>query len=111
VARRAVPAVDAVTAGHCAARQPEHVASAGDDPVWSERPGVVVSRDQEVELASRAQELSRDRLASHQITEAPAFVDPGCCHGAEHSQQPVMATVHVGANADPHPSIMLACST
>ena len=54
VARRAVPAVDAVTAGHCAARQPEHVASAGDDPVWSERPGVVVSRDQQVELASRA---------------------------------------------------------
>ena len=46
VARRAVPAVDAVTAGHCAARQPEYVASAGDDPVWSERPGVVVPRDQ-----------------------------------------------------------------
>src|SRR5687768_5908915 len=43
VARRAVPAVDAVTAGLCAARQPEHVASAGDDPVWSENPGVVIS--------------------------------------------------------------------
>jgi hypothetical protein len=46
VARRAVPAVDAVTACDCAARQPERVASAGDDPVWSERPGVVVSCDE-----------------------------------------------------------------
>ena len=54
VARRAVPAVDAVTAGHCAARQPEHVASAGDDPVRPERPGVVISRDQQVELGRRA---------------------------------------------------------
>jgi hypothetical protein len=45
VARRAVPAVDAVTAGFCAARQPEHVASAGDDPVRSERPGVVIAGD------------------------------------------------------------------
>ena len=54
VARRAVPAVDAVTAGQCAARQPEHVASAGDDPVRPERPGVVISRDQQVELGSRA---------------------------------------------------------
>src|SRR5262245_51862325 len=46
VARRAVPAVDAVTAGLRAARQPVHVASAGDDPVRSERPGVVISGDQ-----------------------------------------------------------------
>ena len=53
VARRAVPAVDAVTAGLSAARQPEHVASTGDDPVWSERPGVVISSDQQVELTSR----------------------------------------------------------
>ena len=50
----AVPAVDAVTAGKCAARQPEHVASAGDDPICPERPGVVISRDQQVELGSRA---------------------------------------------------------
>jgi hypothetical protein len=61
-------------------------------------------------LASRAQQLSRGRLASDQITEAPAFVDPGCGHGAEHRQEPVMATVHVGANADPHPSIIMACA-
>src|SRR5207249_10811136 len=33
--------------------------------------------------------------------------DPGCCHGGKHCQEPVMATVHVGANADPHPSIIL----
>src|ERR1051326_3203012 len=51
LARGGVPAVDAVTAGQCAARQPEHVASAGDDPVRPERPGVVISRDQQVELA------------------------------------------------------------
>ena len=55
VARRAVPAVDAVTPGLCAARQPEHVASASDDPVWSERPGVVISGDQKVELTCRAE--------------------------------------------------------
>ena len=55
VARRAVPAVDAVTAGLGAARQPEHVASAVDDVVWSERPGVVIAGDQEVELTSRAE--------------------------------------------------------
>jgi hypothetical protein len=102
-----VPAVDAVTAGQCAARQPEHVASARDDAVRPERPGVVISRDQQVELGSRAYELSRDRLASDQIPQAPAFVDPGCCHGGKHCQEPVMATVHVGANADPHPSIIL----
>jgi hypothetical protein len=101
VARRAVPAVDAVTAGHCAARQPEHVAPAGGDPVWPERPGVVVSGYEQVELASRAHQLRRDRLASDQITEAPALVDPGRRHGAEHSQEPVMPTVHIGANADP----------
>ena len=46
VARRAVPAVDAVTARLCAARQPVHVATADDDPVRSERPGVVISGDQ-----------------------------------------------------------------
>jgi hypothetical protein len=102
MARRAVPAVDAVTAGLGAARQPEHVASAGDDPVRSKRPGVVISGDQQVDLTSRADELSRDRLASDQITETPAFVDPGRLHGAQHSQEPFMATVHVGANADPH---------
>ena len=38
VARSAVPAVDAVTAGLGATRQPEHVASADGDPVRSERP-------------------------------------------------------------------------
>src|SRR5215471_4122837 len=107
VARRAVPAVDAVTAGQCAARQPEHIASTDDDLVRPERPGVVISRDQQVKLGSRAYELSRDRLASDQIPQAPAFVDPGCCHGGKHCQEPVMATVHVGANADPHPSIIL----
>ena len=96
-----------MTAGLCAARQPEHVASADDDLIWSERPGVVISDDQQVELADRTDELSRGRLASDQITETPAFVDPGCRHGAQHSQEPVMATVHVGANADPHPSIIL----
>jgi hypothetical protein len=46
-------------------------------------------------LASCAQELSRWRLASDQITEAPAFVDAGCGHGGEHGEEPVMATVHV----------------
>jgi hypothetical protein len=46
-------------------------------------------------LTSRADELSRDRLASDQITETPAFVDPGCRHGGQHSQEPVIATVHV----------------
>ena len=55
VARRAVPAVDAVTAGLSAARQPEHVASTDDVLVRSERPGVVISSDQEVELTSRAE--------------------------------------------------------
>src|SRR5579864_912607 len=54
VARRAVPAVDAVTAGQCAARQPENVASADNDLVRPERPGVVISRDQQVKLGSRA---------------------------------------------------------
>ena len=96
-----MPAVDAVTAGHCAARQPEHVAPADGDPVWPESPGVVVSGDEQVELASRAHQLRRDRLASDQITEAPALVDPGRSHGAEHSQEPVMPTVHIGTNADP----------
>ena len=62
----------------------------------------MVSRDQEVELASHAQELGRDRLASDEITEAPSFVDPRRRHGTEHGQQSVMATVHVGANADSH---------
>ena len=70
---QAVPAVDAVTAGLYAARQPERVASAGDDPVRSGRPGVVISGDQEVELTSRAYELSRDPHAPDQITETPAF--------------------------------------
>src|SRR5262249_52927638 len=55
VAWRAVPAVDAVTAGLGAARQPEHVASASDDLAGSERPGVVISGDQQVELTSRAE--------------------------------------------------------
>ena len=80
----------------------EHIAPTGGDPVWPERPGVVVSGDEQVELASRAHQLRRDRLASDQITEAPALVDPGRRHGAEHSQEPVMPTVHIGANADPH---------
>jgi hypothetical protein len=53
-------------------------------------------------LTSRAYELSRDRLASDEITKTPAFVDAGCRHGAEYSQEPVMATVHVGTNANPH---------
>jgi len=57
-------------------------------------------------VAGRAQELSCGRLASDQITETPAFGDPGCRHGAEHRQEPVMTTVHVGADADPHPSII-----
>src|SRR6186713_403738 len=102
VSRRAVPAVDAVTAGLCAARQPEHVASADDDLVWSECPGVVISYDQQVELTNRTEEFRRRWLGSDQITETPAFVDPGRRHGAQHSQEPVMATVHVGTNADPH---------
>ncbi len=102
VARRAVPAVDAVTDGHRAPRQPEHVPPAGGDPIWPERPGVVVSGDEQVELASRAHQLRRDRLASDQITEAPALVDPGRRHGAEHSQELVMPAVHIGTNADPH---------
>jgi hypothetical protein len=51
--RTPVPAVDAVTARLCATRQPEHVSSAGGDPVRSERPGVVISGDQSVELTSR----------------------------------------------------------
>jgi hypothetical protein len=38
----------------CEARQPEHVAPAGGDPVGPERPGVVVSGDDQVGLASRA---------------------------------------------------------
>jgi hypothetical protein len=62
----------------------------------------VITGDQEVELTSRAYQLSRDRVASDQITETPAFVDSGCRHGAQHSQEPVMATVHVGTNTDPH---------
>ena len=53
-------------------------------------------------MTRRVEELSRDRLASDQITETPAFVDPGCRHGAQHGQEPVMATVHVGADTDPH---------
>jgi hypothetical protein len=107
MARRAVPAVDAVSAGHGAACQPEHVAPTDGDLVRPERPGVVVSGDEQVELASGAHQLRRDRLASDQITEAPALVDPGGGHGAEHSQEPVMPTMHIGANADPqteHPS-------
>jgi hypothetical protein len=53
-------------------------------------------------LTSRLDELSRDRLASDQITETPALVDAGRRHGAQHTQEPVMATVHVGTNTDPH---------
>ena len=62
----------------------------------------MVPGDQEVELTSGTDELSRDRLGSGQITEAPAFVDPGGRHGAQHRQEPVMATVHIGADTDPH---------
>ena len=99
-----MPTVDAVPAGLRPARQPEHVASADDDPVWSECPGVVISDDQQVELTDRTDELSRDWLASDQITEAPAFVDPGRRHGVQHSHEPVVATVHIRTNTDPHQS-------
>jgi hypothetical protein len=70
--------------------------------VRPKRPGVMVPGDEHVELASRAQQLGRDRPASDQIAEAPALVDPGGRHGVEHSQEPVMPTVHIGADADPH---------
>ena len=53
-------------------------------------------------MASRAHQLRGDRLASDQITEAPALVDPGRRHGAEHTQEPVMPTVHVGAALSLH---------
>jgi hypothetical protein len=49
-----------------------------------------------------AHQLRFDRLASDQIAEAPALVDPGRRHDAEHNQEPVMSTVHIGTNADPH---------
>jgi hypothetical protein len=74
VARPALPAVDAVTAGHGATRQPEHVAPDRVAALRPERPGVVVSGDEQVELASRAHQLRPDRLASDQIAGTPGLV-------------------------------------
>src|SRR5215213_11934421 len=37
-------------------------------PIWPEHPGVVVSGDEQVELASRAHQLRRDRLRSEEHT-------------------------------------------
>jgi hypothetical protein len=59
-------------------------------------------------LTSRAEKVGRDRLASDQITETPAFVDTGCHHGAQHNHEPVMGPCTSEQTPILTPSITLA---